>query len=292
MTGMDYIEYKEALKEGIEEQLKDVKVQYAEVINNNDTKKEVMTLETKGEPVMIRIPMDDLCKEYVHTRNLEKSKRQVIILYRNRKQVPEEWLDYNWERIRSRVRIRLVRLERNEEYLKNRPYKKVLDMAMIFVVVLQEGAENAAVHITWQHMNTWNIDTEELFRTAMENLEKEEFSLKDIVSYFPQELQKEFKGAPFLYAFTTWNRVYGARAMLRKDILKAFANEKGSNLFILPSSLHEVLLLLDDERHNAKELAEMVCMINSNPGIICAEEVLTDSVYYFDRESSEIRIVS
>ena len=136
---MDYIEYKEALKEGIEEQLKDVKVQYAEVINNNDTKKEVMTLETKGEPVMIRIPMEDLCKEYVHTRNLEKSKRQVIILYRNRKQVPEEWLDYNWERIRNRVRIRLVRLERNEEYLKNRPYKKVLDMAMIFVVVLQEG---------------------------------------------------------------------------------------------------------------------------------------------------------
>lgn len=27
-------------------------------------------------------------------------------------------------------------------------------------------------------MNTWNIDTEELFRTAMENPEKEEFSLK------------------------------------------------------------------------------------------------------------------
>ena len=269
-----------------------VEVQYEEVIDNNDTKREVLILETKEEPAAMRIRMDHIYKEYKGTQNLEESKRQILFLYRNRKQIPEEWLNYNWEQIRSRIRIRLVRVKGNETYLRSRPYRKVLDMAMIFVAVLQEDTESAAVPITWQHMSAWGIDTEELYRTAIENLEKEDFSLKDISSYFPQEMQEEFQGVPLFYVLTAENQVYGARAMLRKDILKAFADEKGRNLFILPSSLHEVLLLFDDERYNAKELAEMVCTINNSPSIICAEDILTDSVYYYDRESGEIRIAA
>lgn len=289
---MDYNRYKEALKERVEEQLENVEVQYMEVVDNNDTKKEMLALETKDDPVIMRIHMDDIYKQYVATQDLEESKKQVVLLYRSRKQIPEEWMDYSWEQIRSRIRIRLVRLKGNEEFLKNRPYKEVLDMTMIFVAALQKGEEDAAVHISLQHMRAWEIDTEELYRAAMENLEKEEFSLTELGFYLSQMTGEDLQGGPDLYALTTENRMYGARAMFRKDMLKEVAAKKGSNLFILPSSIHEVLLLPESDGYHAEGLAAMVSTINHDPDIVRSEDVLTDSVYYYDRESGEVRIAA
>lgn len=78
--------------------------------------------------------------------------------------------------------------------------------------------------------------------------------------------------------------------MLRADMLKTFADEKGCNLFMLPSSVHEVLLICDEKGICAAELKEIVMSVNGDPDVIAAEEVLSDSVYYYDREKEEIRI--
>ena len=78
--------------------------------------------------------------------------------------------------------------------------------------------------------------------------------------------------------------------MLRLDILKTFADEKGCNLFILPSSVHEILLICAEKEMCVAELKAIVSSVNRNPNLIEAEEVLSDSVYYYDRGEGEIRI--
>ena len=81
----------------------------------------------------------------------------------------------------------------------------------------------------------------------------------------------------------------GASVMLYKDPLRDFANYMGHDLYILPSSIHEVILLLDDEYvQSSEELREMVR--ETNRIVVDREEILSDHVYYYDREKDEIRI--
>lgn len=201
-----------------------------------------------------------------------------------------DWNGFGWEQAKPYVRIRLVKMEENEEYLKDRPYKKVLDLAMIFVVLLNEKEGEIAAQVSWMQTEAWGIDTEELYRAAMDNLRKEEFTITNMTFLFPAELAKVMPMGIDVYVFSTKNRIQGARAMLRLDILKTFADEKGCNLFILPSSVHEVLLICDEKGICAAGLKEIVMSINGDSEIIEAEEVLSDSVYYYDRGKGEVSI--
>ena len=70
--------------------------------------------------------------------------------------------------------------------------------------------------------------------------------------------------------------------MLYSDVIKDFAKKMEKNLYILPSSIHEVILLPDDESQTKEELLEMVTDINRTQVEEC--EVLADSVYYYHKE--------
>ena len=288
---MDYKKYKESLKDKVQEQLgENVSVYYTEIVKNNNVKKEALVLQTKGEKTRPIIYIDSLLKTYACTGNIEESKNTVLEIYKRRDDVLADWNGFGWEQVKPYVRIRLVRMEGNEEYLKDRPYKKVLDLAIIFVVLLNEKEGEIAAQVSWTQTETWGIDTEELYRTAMDNLRKEEFSITDMTSLFPAELVEVMPMGIDVYIFSTKNRIQGARAMLRVGMLKKFADEKRCNLFILPSSVHEVLLVCDEKGICVAGLKAMVSTVNSDPDAIEVEEVLSDSVYYYDRGKGRVRI--
>lgn len=288
---MDYKIYKESLRDKVQEQLgENVSVYYTEMVKNNNVKKEALALQTKGENTTAMIYVDSLLEAYACTGNIEESKNTVLEIYKRRDDVLADWNGFGWEQVKPYIRIRLVRMEGNEEYLKDRPYKKVLDLAMIFVVLLKEKEGEMAALVSWTQIKAWGIDAEELYRTAIDNFRKEEFTITNMTSLFPAKLAEELEMGIDMYIFSTKNRIQGARAMLRVDMLKIFADEKGCNLFILPSSVHEVLLICEEKDMCVAGLKEIVSSVNGDPDVIAAEEVLSDSVYYYDRGKGEIRI--
>ena len=288
---MDYKTYKESLREKVQEELgENVSVYYTEMIKNNKVKKEALVLQTKEENTTPMIYVDSLLEAYACTGNIEESKNTVLEIYKRRDDVLAEWNGFDWEQVKPYVRIRLVRMEGNEEYLKDRPYKKVLDLAIIFVVLLNEKEGEMAAQVLWTQMEAWGIDIGKLYLTAIDNFRKEEFTITNMASLFPAELEEELEMGIDMYIFSTKNRIQGARAMLRMDMLKTFANEKGCNLFILPSSVHEILLICAEKEMCVAELKAIVSSVNRNPNLIEAEEVLSDSVYYYDCRIGEISI--
>ena len=288
---MDYKIYKESLRDKVQEQLgEDVSVYYTEMVKNNNVKKEALALQTKGENTTPMIYVDSLLEAYACTGNMEESKNTVLEIYKGRNHVLADWNSFSWEQVKPYIRIRLVRMEGNEEYLKDRPYKKVLDLAMIFVVLLNEKEGEMAAQVSWTQMEAWGIDIEELYLTAIENFRKEEFIITNMTSLFPAELAEELEMGIDMYIFSTKKRIQGARAILRVDMLKTFADKKGCNLFILPSSVHEVLLICEEKYMCVAGLKAIVSSVNGDSDVIAAEEVLSDSVYYYDREKDEIRI--
>lgn len=82
-------------------------------------------------------------------------------------------------------------------------------------------------------------------------------------------------------------KLFGAAAMFYRGVVEEFSDEIGKSLFILPSSLHEVILVPDDGFQEAEELWRMVCEINETQ--VEPEDVLTDSVYYFSRKCKKIK---
>ena len=288
---MDYKTYKESLREKVQEELgENVSVYYTEMVKNNKVKKEALVLQTKEENTTPMIYVGSLLEAYACTGNIEESKNTVLEIYKRRDDVLADWNGFDWEQVKPYIRIRLVRMDGNEEYLKDKPYKKVLDLAMIFVVLLNEKEGEMAAQVLWTQMEAWGIDIGKLYLTAIDNFRKEEFTITNMASLFPTELAEELEMGIDMYIFSTKNRIHGARAMLRVDMLKTFANEKGCNLFILPSSVHEVLLVCDEEGICVAGLKAMVSTVNSDPDAIAVEEVLSDSVYYYDRRKGKIRI--
>ena len=129
-----------------------------------------------------------------------------------------------------------------------------------------------------------------MFATALKNTMNDAFccKLSDLLA-----AQDDFQLPPGveipMYILTTNYRTRGASMLLNGLALNQIAEELNSNLFIYPSSIHEVLILPDEgtrkQRRMQKEMVEEVNESNVSP-----EERLSNSVYYFDREKQEVTI--
>ena len=96
----------------------------------------------------------------------------------------------------------------------------------------------------------------------------------------PEEMMADM--APPMYVATNQDKVHGAAVMFYTDFMDQAAKELGGDIFILPSSVHEVLILPDDGNMDAQELKEMVTSINASE--VSPEDRLTDSVYHYDAQ--------
>lgn len=177
-------------------------------------------------------------------------------------------------------------------------YQEYLDLAVIFAVQIRQTEEmNASVTVNERLAGMWKVGNRELWEAASENLEREAFTIETIESVLEEALGecclgKSSQDEDQIYVMTNRNRCYGARAVLRKDIVKKLADRQKCNLYLLPSSVHEWILCKDDGEIDARTMKQMVCEINGDSHVISPEECLSDSIYYYDKEQDTVEIVA
>ena len=91
---------------------------------------------------------------------------------------------------------------------------------------------------------------------------------------------------PALHVLTNRRGIYGASCMLYRDIIKDFADQEETDVIILPSSIHEVLLFPDHLIFDHAFLCRTVQEINRED--VSEEDVLSDRIYIFSRETGTI----
>ena len=91
---------------------------------------------------------------------------------------------------------------------------------------------------------------------------------------------------PALHVLTNRRGIYGASCMLYRDIIKDFADQEETDVIILPSSIHEVLLFPDHLMFDHAFLCRTVQEINRED--VSEEDVLSDRIYIFSRETGTI----
>ena len=206
---------------------------------------------------------------------------------------------WDWEAAKAHIRAKLVNREMNRELLKGVPYREFLDLAVIYYATvdgLPEGM-NGAFIVSKKNMEVWRKDENALYQSAVSNMRldgKPVFEdMEEIIrSMMPEEIPDLAVGIPKFrfYVLTNSQKVFGAVELLDGNTLKEIGDEMGGDFIVLPSSVHESIIIPVDGRISYQELADMVTEINRNE--VSIVERLSDHVYLYEREEGVLRIAA
>lgn len=193
------------------------------------------------------------------------------------------------------------------EALYHIPYENYLDMVKIFQLCISQGDETYSRTVTLEDLTEWGVDQEAVAKAADENTPEQyppvimafkETETGVIIEKIGDTLEEMLEGlknlmgeAYQMYAISNQESCYGARCMCYDGLLERIAGVWEDNILILPSSIHEFLVL--PAMRSGGELPEFRELVFSmNREIVDEELVLSDSVYFYDRNMKQLRIAA
>ena len=222
--------------------------------------------------------------------------------------LPETILDViekGYEEFQNKILPVLYGTEGNDEFLKDKIKRYFLDMAVCYIVHLDEVGRET-FHVTEKTLSKWGISEERLHEDAMKNLTDKGFGMKNVGDELREDLARRISNdtgmdigicrcmassmVPEIHmsvlSYDTENHIWeGAAVILNKEALEAVRKEFG-DFYILPSSIREVLVLPVDKAGSC-DLYETVRMANGS-GVIRQEDILSNTVYFYNGEISPV----
>ncbi len=313
------MEYKEFLQV-IRDELRKIvptsyKVMLSTVIKNNDNKLAALSILPTGGTVAPNIYLNQYYDEYLSGRELSSIVQSILKQYKDSKKRERESIpdisDFN--SIADLITYRLVNWNMNLDRLRKLPYKDIEDLVVIYYLVVKcdsSGIESIA--ITDELLEKWNVSVDEIDKHASKNTQilfpayirgmKEVINelvcngmpdkdINDLSQDDYGEFMNMFNAnqkTEDLNILTNDKSIYGASSLLYPNVLHDFAVSVNTNIYILPSSVHECILVPDNGRMNKEVLKEMVKEVNCSQ--VSAEEVLSNEIYYYNRFTDEFHI--
>ena len=197
----------------------------------------------------------------------------------------------NFDKVKHRIKMKLINYEKNKALLENTPHKRILDLAVVFMIVLEtdDVCEFGTIRIHKGFLNAWDITEDSLYQIAKENMVNDFTTtpLDNIINAVLEEDTELLEEKVYLYVLTTQSKIHGAIGMLQTGLLDAFMKKyETEKLIILPSSVHEVLLVPYEKIDTDINLHEMVQEVNATQ--LTEDEFLSNNVYSYDGKELKI----
>ncbi len=300
---MDFDEFREQLKEDLKERLyertgDDIEVSLTNVEKLQGAGYEGITIRREGDPLGINIDPGDFFKEY------DSGKRDYDEILDNIADMAMNGFEgapafdisdlSNYDVMKEHLSMQVVSTARNTEMLENIPHKEIEDMSVVCRFIVANGNEGiGSILVTNNILNAMGVTPDQLFADAGKyapDLRPSE--IKDMVDILAEmmgvdvsELDSQFGGAigapemP-MYVATTKDKMNGAGVIAYPGFMEMAAEKVGGDFFLLPSSLHEVILVPDKGQMNFHELENMVKEVNATQ--VEPKDRLSDHVYHYD----------
>ena len=295
---MNYNEFLETIKTRAKKAAgEDGTVTINQVVKNNDSVKDALVIMEKGYKLSPYIYLNKHYRNYADGISIDEIMSDILCeYYENRDRVViRNNLFESFETEKNRIAFKLINYDKNINLLKSIPHKKFLDLAIVYYCVIEnDNGRNITASISNTHMDKWNIDLEELDRTARINTPLlYSYEIKSI-----QDMLYEGTGNPdfkeqedndrHILVLTNKSRYNGASCILYDKLLKNICSVIKNDLYIIPSSIHETILVEKKKFDNKNELSEMVCEINKSD--LKEEDILSDHIYEYDYSHDKISI--
>lgn len=293
---MNFNEFKEELVKALSNVFENTEISFNTVTKNNGLTLDGLVIISPTSNISPTIYVNHYFEQYENGRDFEDIVNAIADVYTDA--LPKTNFDIQsfteWERVKGNIIYCLVNREKNAELLEKVPHREFLDLAIIYKCLVSTSDTDgcATIQIKNEHMEYWNVSESDLFTVASENTPNK---LKaDLMNMFSAisgmlDLDTDIDLSPSpMFVLSNTSKLNGATAILYNNVLKEFADKVKSDLYILPSSIHETILLPSFEGMSKDELKEMVECVNATQ--VAPHEVLSDNVYFYDRAKDEISL--
>ena len=283
-------------------------IEIHDVLKNNSTHLTGLTIRDEEYNVAPTIYLEDFFEKYRNGIGLDRIIEEIGAVHNSHRAEcdfdPSMVTDF--DRVKNKLCYKLVSAPRNKELLCDAPHLIVCgDLAVLFYILVSSDYESTATITVRNNMTeSWGISADGLFKIALVNTQSLfRGSVRSMASVMMDLLgdcldgegSKEFYDMAVsgedkvpMYVCTNDRKLNGAGVILYKDLLKEFADRTGRDFYILPSSIHETLLVPVSEDMEPDYLRAMVREVNATQ--VAEDEVLSDNVYLYQRATDEIKL--
>ena len=278
---------------------KDLVIDDVEVAKMNDQKLHGLTFKPKGSDAAPTLYIDDLYERHENGEDIGFLLVDLANRYAEARKAPTPPdIDLSWDKVKDSLSVRLLEKKRNIDFLSNMPYVDVGNGLAMTVDINMPGDMHGEWRIAVNHgvMQELGVDRNELFLKAMESaVSYDPATLTDMSQalFSPDKENLLDRTEPLepmevggMYVLTTESGNLGASALFYPDVKEKAAEMLGSGYYVLPSSIHECILVPETAGINEKELCDMVKQANRT--VVEPKDVLSDNVYHYDRESRSL----
>ena len=281
----------------LEERMEEgVQVKLQEVRKNNNIVLQGLLIQKPESNISPTIYLDSFYEKYEAGSDLEEIVDAILEIYERGAVKSNLDMEFfrDFEQVKERIVYRLIHAEKNKELLEDIPHILYLDLAICFYYAFHDeelGEGMILVHNT--HMEMWNTNHQELMKQAQENTPKlfqpifvTLDAIMNNICGMDESVKEELKEDDYMYVLTNRQKNQGAACILYPDMLEQTAQKLKGNFYVIPSSIHEVIILRDTGCEDLSVLQEIIKEANKSQVLV--EDVLSDHPYYYDKEEKKL----
>lgn len=271
-------------------------VSIEEMNKNNGCKKNGIVIKSAESRIAPVIYLDSMYEMYLDGESLEGIVEIIWRFYMEEiKKVTIDVADFlDWDKVKSRLFLMVVSTEMNRELLETAVHMEILDLSVVVYVKMDAptGDGLASITVSKEYLALWRQNEETVYAVARRNTVQEEIVFEGITDVISGLLSERERNIFFrqeriafdcpLYVLTNSKYMLGAIYMVFPEILDKIAAEKGGDIYILPSSVNESLVLVASETDDLSQLQKLVQGVNEER--VPLEKRLSNHVYRYSRE--------
>ena len=303
MNRKEFYEYvKDNVKAYLPKSYEEGEIKLQEVEKNNGLKLTGITIPNGDQRIVPTIYLDSLYQEYINGKDVDSCVGDVADM-RIEAQGKAEFLDmgvpdiFDYEKMKDKLQMRICDKEWNTDRLEDKAFTEHGDFAVYYAVNLEENREGiSSIPVTVSLMNEWGVSVEQIQADAMmadrnrgvvlmdmNEMIKSMIFGEEAENLLNEKLNVEAMENP-MFCLSNAQKMNGASLLLQEDIRKQIGECLGSDYFVLPSSIHEVLILPDNGLFEVPELNAMVKEVNETQ--VERQEQLSDKVQFCDGKTA------
>ena len=293
---MDYETFKEVIKEDIKQNLeengfKDIEMAFHNIEKTNQSY-ESLTVYEGNNNIGVNFNIEKAFSDYEKTEDYNGvafvATNTIMNALESTPAVDmTELMDY--DAMKEKLSIEVISAEMNEGLLDRVPHEMMEDMAVVYRFVLESNEESrSSILVTNNIIDKLGVTPEQLKMDAMEIAPEHRPAVIQgmnelMIQLMGEEVFESFGIPPMeeqMYVASVQERNSGAGVIAYQNFMEEAAEKLGGDFYIIPSSIHEVMLVPDDGVMNADSLTDMVKDVNDTQ--LSPEEKLSDNVYHYD----------
>lgn len=296
----DFDLFEQAVRDFFQEQAgKDTRVDIRVVTKNNGVQFHGLTVFFQDEHVTPTIYLEEFYQMYLRGASLDSVLMYMLDVYKDSRHSDGIAIQffYHYDTVKDTLRIKIINYEKNKELLATVPHIRFLDLAVVcysYVESLQ--LQKGSIIITRQHLNLWNVNEERLFIDAVLNsticLPDSFVGMAELLDeLLPEDINldlHEEARSPSMYVLTNSRKIFGAATIFYPEVLSRCAKTVGGDFYVLPSSVHEVILI-PQSGGEEQELIDMVQIVNDEQ--VAPEEILSYHIYKYSKDEAVLEDV-